>query len=288
MADRATVGNVEALGFIDMLPPPYDPGEFFPEVPSEAWAPYKAEHLQDGRLQLYYGCFALRSLDKVVLVDTGVGPGPHPTRGNRRGDLLNQLKLGGIKPEDVTTVVHTHLHFDHVGWNISVEGGRPRPTFPKARYLVPRADWEHFTSPAVLEKESHISDCVLPLETLGVLDLIDGEQAITPEIRTIPTPGHTPGHVNVVISSQGEKGVVVGDVLHSRVQVEQPGWGSRADIDKEMGLRTRETVLDRFEREGFLIAAGHFKPEEHFGRLVRMEGRRYWQVISATNKARNI
>ena len=282
MADTVTVGNVEVLGFIDMIPPPYDPGEFFPDVPPEAWEPYKADHLQDGRLQLYYGCFALRSQGQLVLVDTGMGPGPHPTRGNRRGDLVNQLKLQRIQPEDVTTVVHTHLHMDHVGWNITVEDGRSRATFPRAKYLAPRADWEHFTKPSVLETDPYIKDCVLPLEALGVLELIEGEHTITPEITTIPTPGHTPGHVNVIISSQGENGVVVGDVIHSRVQVEQPGWCSRADIDKEMGLRSREAMLDRFEREGFLVAAGHFKPEEHFGRLVRVQGRRYWQVISAT------
>ena len=279
MADRVTIGNVEVLAFIDMGPPPYNPAEFFPQVPLEAWEPYKSEHLENGQLQLYYGCFALRSQGQVVMVDTGMGPGPHPTRGNRRGDLLNQLKLQGVKPEDVTIVVHTHLHADHVGWNVTQGEGRPRATFPRARYLAPRADWEHFTSPSVLETAPYIRDCVVPLEGLGVMDLIEGEHTITPEISTVPTPGHTPGHINVIISSQGERGAVVGDVLHSKVQIQEPGWCSRADTDVELGLRSREEMLERFEREGFVVAAGHFKPEEHFGRVVRLQGRRYWQVL---------
>jgi glyoxylase-like metal-dependent hydrolase (beta-lactamase superfamily II) len=262
-----------------MVPPPYDPTEFFPGVSQDAWEPYKQDHLEDGHLQLYYGLFALRSQGRIVLVDTGMGPGPHPTRGNRRGDLLNQLKLQGVNPEDVVYVVHTHLHADHVGWNITQEGGQPRATFPRAKYLVPRDDWEHFTEPAVLETAPYVRDSVVPLEGLGVMELIEGEHTITPEISTVPTPGHTPGHINVIISSQGQKGVVVGDVLHSKVQVQEPGWCSRADIDRELGQRSREAMLERAEREDFIVAAGHFKPEDHFGRVIRVEGRRYWQVL---------
>jgi glyoxylase-like metal-dependent hydrolase (beta-lactamase superfamily II) len=279
MTDRVAIGNVEVLAMIDMVPPPYDPTEFFPGVSQDAWEPYKQDHLENGHLQLYYGLFALRSQGRIVLVDTGMGPGPHPTRGNRRGDLLDQLKLQGVSPEDVVSVVHTHLHADHVGWNITLEGGQPRATFPRAKYLVPRDDWEHFTEPAVLETAPYVRDSVVPLEGLGVMELIEGEHTITPEISTVPTPGHTPGHINVIISSQGQKGVVVGDVLHSKVQVQEPGWCSRADIDRELGQRSREAMLERAEREDFIVAAGHFKPEDHFGRVIRVEGRRYWQVL---------
>ena len=279
MTDRVAIGNVEVLAMIDMVPPPYDPTEFFPGVSQDAWEPYKQDHLENGHLQLYYGLFALRSQGRIVLVDTGMGPGPHPTRGNRRGDLLDQLKLQGVSPEDVVSVVHTHLHADHVGWNITLEGGQPRATFPRAKYLVPRDDWEHFTEPAVLETAPYVRDSVVPLEGLGVMELIEGEHTITPEISTVPTPGHTPGHINVIISSQGQKGVAVGDVLHSKVQVQEPGWCSRADIDRELGQRSREAMLERAEREDFIVAAGHFKPEDHFGRVIRVEGRRYWQVL---------
>ena len=136
----------------------------------------------------------------------------------------------------MNTVVHTHLHPDHVGWNVTQDVAEPRPTFRRANYLVPRVDWEYFTAPSVLETAPYVRDSVVPLEALGVMELIEGEHTITPEISTVPTPGHTPGHVNVIISSQGQMGVVVGDVLHSKVQVQEPGWCSRADVDRERGL----------------------------------------------------
>jgi glyoxylase-like metal-dependent hydrolase (beta-lactamase superfamily II) len=279
MADRTSVGEVEILSFIDMVPPPYDPEGFFPDVERSRWQPYEADHLENGNLQLYYGCFALRSSGQTILVDTGMGPGPHPTRGNLTGSLVPLLREQGIGPEDVNVVVHTHLHPDHVGWNVTLEDGRPKATFPKARYLVPRKDWGYFTQEDVLASAAHVRDNVVPLQDLGAMDIIDEEHTITSEITTLPTPGHTPGHLNVLITSGGEKGVLVGDLLHSKVQVQEPGWCSRADIDKATGQRSREEMLDRIEREEILVAAGHFKPDEHFGRVVRIQGRRYWQVI---------
>ena len=279
MSNQISIGDVEVLAFIDMVPPPYDPEEFFPGVTRSDWEPYAADYLEGDNLQLYYGCFALRSKGQTILVDTGMGPGPHPSRGNLTGDLLNLLKGRGISPEDVDVVVHTHLHPDHVGWNVTLEDGQPRATFPKARYLVPRKDWDHFTQASVLESAAHVRDNVLPLQDLGAIDIIDEEHTVTPEITTIPTPGHTPGHLNVLVTSAGQKGVLVGDVLHAKVQVLEPGWCSRADLDKELGQKSREAMLDRMEQERLIVAAGHFKPDEHFGRVVRSQGRRYWQVI---------
>ena len=276
--DSITIGNVEVLAFIDLIPPARDVVDFFPDVPRKSWDPYGSDHLVDGQIQLYYGCFALRSQGQVVMVDTGMGPGPHRERGNRRGDLLHQMKLQGVEPEDVNVVVHTHLHHDHVGWNLSGDGGAGvRPTFPNARYLVPRADWEYFKQPSM---DYHAFDeSVFPLEELGVMELIEGEHTINQELITVPTPGHTPGSVNVVISSQGEKGAVVGDMIHMKVEVENPDWCPGADVDKVQSARSRTTMLDRFESENFIVCAGHFWPGEQFGRVVRLEGRRYWQGL---------
>ena len=279
MASRVTIGDVEVLLFIDMVPPAYAPLEFFPDVAEEAWGPHRDDCLEDGTLQLYYGCFALRSQGRVLMVDTGMGPGPHATRGNRTGDLLNLLAGEGIAPDDVDVVVHTHLHLDHVGWNVTWEEGTPRPTFPRARYLAPRADWDYFTQPDVMERFPCIQESVTPLQSMGALELIDGEHSVTPEVTTLPAPGHTPGHVAVLVTSRGEKGVMVGDALHSRVQVQEPGWCARADIDKDRGLESRRALLDKAESEGLLVAAGHFRPGDQFGRVVRLQGRRYWQTV---------
>ena len=153
-----------------------------------------------------------------------MGPGPHPDRGNRTGDLLNQLRAQGVSPQDVDIVAHTHLHADHVGWNIDHSGAAPKPYFPNARYLVPRLDWEHFTQPRHLAVAPQVRDSVLPLEALGLMDLVDEGYRITDEITTLDTPGHTPGHQVILISSQGERAMIVGDAIHSSVQIRQPDW----------------------------------------------------------------
>ena len=245
---------------------------------AEDWEPYE-DILEDGQIQLYYGHFFIRSGGKTIMVDTGMGPGPHVERGNVTGDLLNQLKLAGVSPEDVDLVVHTHLHPDHVGWNVDLSGEAPKPYFPKARYLVPRVDWEHFTTPEVLETAPHVRDSVVPLESMGVLDLVDDGHNLTDEVTTLATPGHTPGHQVVLLSSQGERAMVVGDALHSRVQVQEPDWCAMVDTDKDDSRRSRHALLDRAESEGQVIAAGHFGLHDHLGKVVRIEGRRYWQVL---------
>ena len=173
MTEKINVGGVEVWALLDMIPPAYTPDDFFPSIPLDWWDPYRKEVFdQDGNLQLYYGCFAIRSQGKLILVDTGMGPGPHPERGNRRGELTQRMKEEGLSPGDVDYVVHTHLHGDHVGWNLDANG---RPTFPSARYLAPKADWEYFRQAEVAPTAPFVAECVAPLEPLGVMDLVEGE-----------------------------------------------------------------------------------------------------------------
>ena len=279
MVDKFTVGSVEIGAVLDMIPPPRNPRDFFPDVTMEEWVPYQGEILAEGLIQLYYGHFFIHSQGETILVDTGMGPGPHPTHGNRKGDLINQLAKGGVKPEDVNSVVHTHLHADHVGWNLDLSGGKPRPYFPNARYLIPRVDWEHFIKPENLRNAPWVRDSVVPLDALGLMDFFDAEHNITSEVKTLPTPGHTPGHQVIPVSSQGQKAMIVGDVLHSRVQVQEPSWCAGVDTDKADSRRSREDLLKRAEAENYIIAAGHFHPNEHVGRIALTNGRRYWQAL---------
>ena len=289
MADKVTVGNVEITAVLDMVPLPRDPSAMFPDVPAGDWAGH-ADALEGGRLQLYYGVFLVRSQGITILVDTGLGPGPHPNQGNVKGELFDNLRdilipadrrnNTNVGPSDeVNVVVHTHLHGDHVGWNLRWSGGMPAPYFRRARYLVPRLDWDHFTQPHVLEASPYIKTQVLPLQRLRKMELIEGEHNITDEVSTLPTPGHTPGHQVILITSQGEKAMIAGDVLHSKVQVQEPGWCAGVDINKDQSLQSREALLDRAEREDYVVAAGHFHPKDHIGKVVRLEGRRYWQAL---------
>ena len=278
MAGQITIGNVDVVAVLDMVPPPRDPWMMFPTTAEPDWHDHQ-NALECGQLQLYYLHFFLRSEGKTIMVDTGMGPGPHPERGNRTGDLVNQLKLKGVNPEDIDVVAHTHLHGDHVGWNVDYTGEQPAATFPKARYLVPRLDWEHFTKPDVIGSAPQVTNSVVPLEGMGAMDLVDDEHTITGEVTMLTASGHTPGHMVIDITSNGERAMVVGDLLHSKVQVQRPDWTAGVDTDKEDSQRNRERILDRAEAENIVIAAGHFHPDDHIGRVVRKEGRRYWQIL---------
>ena len=289
MADKITVGNVEIMAVLDMVPPPRAPEAMFPDVSSDDWTPHQ-DILESGQLQLYYGVWVVRSQGKTILVDTGMGPGPHPHLGGRTGNLYEALRPILIPPnrasntnvspsDEVDIVVHTHLHGDHVGWNLRYSGGMPAPYFRRARYLVPRLDWEYFIQPKVLEERPYIKTQVLPLQRLRKMDLVEGEYNVTGEVTTFPTPGHTPGHQAILINSQGQKAMIVGDVLHTKAQVFEPSWTPWVDVDKGASRRSREALLDRAEREDYVVAAGHFHPNDHIGKVIRQDGRRYWQPV---------
>ena len=169
MANRLTVGNVEVIAVLDMVPPPRDPKLMFRDVSPGDWAPYQ-DALEQGQLQLYYGVWVVRSQGRTILVDTGIGPGPHPSRGNLTGNLYQELgpvlrpggqtsTVGDSPTDEVDVVIHTHLHFDHVGWNLDYSGGSAVPFFPNARYLAPRLDWEYFSpSQAIGRTRNYGSD----------------------------------------------------------------------------------------------------------------------------------
>ena len=261
---RATVGNVEMISLTD------GQGEglatdVFPDSAIEVWRSEYPELLDGDLIHPRFGSVALRSSGRLVVIDTGMN-GPD-------GRLLADMEAKGIDRHAVDLVVTTHLHPDHVGWNLT-DGS---PTFPGARYLVPRADWDYWTSPDVLANSPHITESVLPLDEARVLDLIDGEYDVTPELKAVPTPGHTPGHISVSISSGGQRGFVLGDVAHSPAQAHHTDWSPAFDVDPDVARSTRRRVLDELEAGGVLVQSGHF-PSPGYGRFARSGGRRAWMA----------
>jgi glyoxylase-like metal-dependent hydrolase (beta-lactamase superfamily II) len=253
----------------------------FPSVPREAWAPYADLLTDDGLIPLNFGCFLVIADDRVVLIDTGWGPevGP-PGRPAGLGRLLDELAEAGVGPDDVDIVAFTHLHPDHVGWNLVRSGADAewRPRFSNARYLVPAADLAHYRAREHVHPQ--IREQGLGLAAFDVVDLVDGDGSVTRGLDAVATPGHTPGHRSFVVSSAGERLFILGDLTHSPVIAHETAWVNVFDWDPELARETRERVLERLETDGTLVGAGHY-PHPSFGHFVRVDGRRRWQPIAA-------
>ncbi len=279
-AQVVRVGNVEIVGLIDLVFP-LDYAILFPGRDVQAIMAfqdvYPQSYTPDGRYQTYASCYVVRSGGKTVLVDTGLGPNVPSFLGGGRGRLLEELSSNGISPEDVDVVVCTHLHLDHTGWNAREEGGVRGPTFPRARYYLPRADWEHFTAPERIDGAAGRSN-LLPLQEAGVMELFSGEVTLAEGVTTLPTPGHTPGHSSILISSQGERALIAGDLVNHPLQIEKVDWSSAFDTDPAQAAETRRRILDFVESEGLRVAFGHLPPP-NMGRLIRLEGRRVLRAL---------
>jgi glyoxylase-like metal-dependent hydrolase (beta-lactamase superfamily II) len=256
----------------------FDPCNFFPTIPEDNWKGYES-HLHDHKVRFNLGSYLIRAGGRTVLIDTGLGPKPADVPDAQWGLLMNDFKDKGVRPEEIDMVVMTHLHRDHVGWNLKSEGGKYAPTFPRARYWMPKKDWDSTHDPALQPTRwVNAPQCVWPLGDLNLVEFMQGEQSLTRELTAVPTPGHTPGHMSILVTSKGERALVLGDAAHSPVQVLEPDWVSRADMDPDLTRQTRKALLERLEHEQILVAAGHFEAPG-YGRIVRLEGRRYWKGL---------
>lgn len=276
MATRVRVGNAEIVGLVDRQHP-ISPDWHYPSVPAEAWDPYRDLLLDDAWSLLNFRAFLVRADGHTVLIDTGWGPVHAPPGApSTPARLLEELAEVGVTPPDVDLVVFTHLHADHVGWNLEYDAEAPRARFANARYVVPAADWAHYNR--VEQMHPNIREQALPLGGLGVLDTFEGEHQVIPSLRALPTPGHSPGHSSFVLSSGGEHCFVLGDLAHHPIIAHETSWVHKYDWDPEAAVAMRTGVLDRLEAEGALVAAGHF-PMPGFGRFERVEGRRTWRPL---------
>ena len=278
-----TVGSAQIVALTDMncsYPTPL--AELWPNVPFESWEPYREmfpDTFDGGHMRLEIGCYLVRSQGRTILIDTGYGPGPIDYIGGLRGELMADLASQKVDPADIDIVFLSHLHLDHVGWNTRESDGGYAPSFPNARYVAHQADIDHYRRPEVQAagRFPYYDRLVQPLADAGVLDGLAEDSDLTDEVRAIHTPGHTPGHMSVMVSSGGERALIQGDVLIHPAQVTEVEWTPQFDGDPAMAIETRRKLLDQLELEGTPVISCHFtKPG--FGRVVRAEGRRYWQV----------
>jgi glyoxylase-like metal-dependent hydrolase (beta-lactamase superfamily II) len=238
-----------------------------PQV-ADPWACH-AEHLgPGGTLELPLGGFVVRSGDRTVLVDAGVGDFDNGKYAG--GGMLDSLRTHGLEPADVTDVVFTHLHFDHIGWATH----RGEIVFPNATYRAHRADWERFVSGPRAEREA--IDKLAPLEPQ--LALFDADCTVAPGLDARHVPGHTPGSTVYIVSSGGQRALLLGDVAHSVVQLGERDWEVIWDIDPTAASAVRNAIADELTDTEDLVVGAHF-PDMRFGRVVTGDGPRRFIAV---------
>lgn len=247
-------------------------GGFFPSSSADGLAahadwlvPWAAD--ADGTVKIGIQALCIESEGMRIVVDTCVGQRPLPgmfASLSNDGSFLVALAAAGFAREDVDAVVCTHLHFDHVGWNTMWDGDRWIPTFPNARYLLARTEYEHWRDATeearVAASAVTFDDAVTPLFDFGVVDLVDSDHAVTGDVALTPTPGHSPGHVSVRIRSAGAEAIITGDCVHSPVQLAEPHWHTVVDSDPEQSTATRRALVEQCRDRDVLVIGTHFPP----------------------------
>jgi len=218
---------------------------------------------EEGRLKMSIHSLVVEAGKRRIVVDTGLGNDKQgrgvPTWNDRNGPFLKTLTDAGFPPDSIDTVLCTHLHVDHVGWNTKLVDGRWVPTFPNARYLFGRIEYEHWRDYSDEPSQAAVfHDSVKPIVDAGKAELIASDAKLTDEITMIPTPGHSPGHMSIHITSDGEEGLLTGDVAHHPCQMAHLDWSSTADSDPVQSTTTREQLFSRFADRPTLVIGGHF------------------------------
>ena len=218
----------------------------------------------EGQMKISFQAFVLRSRGKSVMIDTCIGADrkrEYDVFCNLQTTFLADLAAAGFPAESIDAVLCTHLHFDHVGWNTRLVDGHWVPTFPQARYLFGKAEfdhWAHLRATGGYHHFGHLVDAVDPIVAAGLVDYITPEYQLTDEVSLFPTPGHTPGHVSVLIRSGDQAAVITGDLMHHPIQLIDPTREGNFDMDKPQAAQTRQAFVDRFGDTRVLVIGSHF------------------------------
>ncbi|MFF4486057.1 MBL fold metallo-hydrolase [Streptomyces sp. NPDC001544] len=277
-----TVGDVTVHRIDEVLLPPATGPWLLPDatpdlVAAQDWLrPHFAD--DEGTLRIDSHSFAFTLGGLRILVDTGIGNGKERANPAWHGldtDYLQRLTVAGFPPDSVDLVILTHLHADHVGWNTREVDGDWVPTFPHARYLTSRTEREFWAGYDMDEaREQMFRDSVIPVEEAGLLDLVDVPAEgidVAPGLRLLPTPGHTPGHVAVELTSHGRTALITGDCVHHPVQLAHPAIGACVDIDPEQSEISRLQLIASLADTDTLVLGTHFAPPTA-GRVVSDQG----------------
>ena len=267
------IGDVTITKFVDCVEP-HDLAHIFTTATREAVLaiPWLHPHFitPDGLGLLSFHALVVDTPSKRIIVDTCWGDdkdrGPWEVRSNLQTSFLKDLEAAGYARESFDVVLCTHLHADHVGWNTMMVDGKWIPTFPNARYILDRTEFEFWMDPYGLPsgdgfdkvQELTILDSVKPVYDAGLVDLVEGAHKICEEVSLLPTPGHTAGHVSVHISSHGEEAIITGDMTHHPSQLVHPEWGLKEDFNFDQGIESRQRLYADVADKPVLIIGTHW------------------------------
>ena len=247
--------------------------------------PWLIPHFADetGKLIMSIHALVIETPSNKMIVDTCIGNDKQrniPTWTNLQLPFLEDLKQAGYDRLEIDTVMCTHLHVDHVGWNTMLVDGEWLPTFPNARYLIGKQEYEYWDSADPGELNGGVmDDSVRPVFDAGLVDLVDMVHQVCEEICFEATTGHTPGHVSIHIRSEGEEALITGDCIHHPCQIEKIDWASSADFDQAASTATRHQLMSKYADEDILIIGTHFATPT--AGYLKSNGESYWLDVGA-------
>jgi glyoxylase-like metal-dependent hydrolase (beta-lactamase superfamily II) len=274
-------GDITVTRIEESLGPVFNPWHFLPDFDMEAVAPhmdwFSPDHFDTAtkKLVISMHSWLVRTPRHTILIDTCVGDHTHmptlPAYHMQEFPWLDNLAAAGVQPEEVDYVLCTHLHSDHVGWHTRLQDGRHVPTFPNARYVISKTEYDNAAaSEGADDNNGAFLNRIMPVVDAGLSDLVDGEHGIGDSLVITPAPGHTPGHVAITLNSGEDNGLFIGDAMHSAIQGAFPDWNSGFCQDPDTARATRRRLLEHCCEYNALLLPQHFgKP---FATRVRPQG----------------
>ncbi|HVX78192.1 MAG TPA: MBL fold metallo-hydrolase [Bradyrhizobium sp.] len=279
MALKFSVGDLTIHRIIEQETTFMPALEMLPDLTAELLAENKGWLEKTGAIDdsgvfmLCFQSYIVETPHHTILVDSCIGNDkPRPTRPKWHlktdDDYMRALATAGFSVGDIDFVMCTHLHPDHVGWNTRMEGGRWVPTFPNARYVFGRPEFDHWTEQNARAEVPAFADSVLPVVDAGKAEIVHNDYGIGDHVRLLPTPGHTPGHVAFTLGRGRDEAVISGDLMHTPLQTRYPELSARFDADPKQAAMSRRLFLERYCDAATLCCTAHF-PSPSAGRIRR-------------------
>jgi len=257
------------LPALEMLP------TLTPELLAENRSWMQAAKALDARdvLVLCFQSYVVNTPRHTILIDSCIGndkPRPQRPKWNMKTDdtYMRSLAAAGLSVGDIDYVMCTHLHVDHVGWNTRLENGRWVPTFPNARYVFGKTEFDYWAETHAKTPVPPIADSVMPIVEAKRHEVVGDEHAIGDHVRILPTPGHTPGHSAFRLGKAKDEAVFSGDLMHSPIQARYPEMSVKFDVDQVQAGKTRRSFLERYCDTDTLCCTAHF-PSPSVGKVRR-------------------